>query len=51
MSAVDGATHTQNNGVNGNGFLKDGTEAFNCAVPVRRSAVFEVLCPHITHSR
>ena len=39
MIVVDGATHSQKDGVEGNrGSLKWGAEAFVCAVPVRRSA-------------
>jgi len=43
VSVVDGAIHSQKDGVEGNeGSLKDGAEAFICAVPAQCSAVSAV---------
>ena len=40
---VDGATHSQKDGVEGDGgSLKDGAEAFTYAVPARRLTGFKV---------
>ena len=47
VSVVDGATHTQKDDVESNGGSLENV-AKVCAVPLRRSAVFEVWCPHST---
>ena len=47
VSVVDGATHTQTDDVESNGGSLENV-AKVCAVPLRRSAVFEVWCPHST---
>jgi hypothetical protein len=49
VSVVDGATHTQKDDVESNGARLLGICCKGlCAVPLRRSAGYEVWCPHST---
>ena len=51
MSAVDGATHTQKDGVESNGGSLENVAEMFCAVLLRRSAGFEAWCPHHTSQK